>query len=132
MLIVVEGAAQPNVIATLHFPPADEPNFWPTSTPSLMGREKVQLLARLFELEASLAHAAGTGDARDPRPAFGRLAGRAVLVDGRLSNTEARWTGTPNSMCANDFRKYYNWGVASGRYALRPRCHVLLQRVIPV
>ena len=55
---VLEGAAPPNVIATLHFPPAGEPYFWPTSTPSLMEREKVQLLAGLFELEARLAHAA--------------------------------------------------------------------------
>ena len=80
---ILESAAPPNVIATLHFPPAGELYFWPTSTPSLMEREKVQLLARLFELEANLAHAAALAAAvyRDDGRWYSHLPGTAELLN---------------------------------------------------
>jgi hypothetical protein len=80
---ILEGAAPPNVIATLHFPPAGEPYAWPTSTPSSMEREKVQLLAHLFELEASLAHAAALAAAvyRDDGRWDSHLPGTAELLN---------------------------------------------------
>ena len=53
------GAAEPNVVATLHFPPAGDEIESPVPPASRLSREMVNVLARMFELEASLANSRG-------------------------------------------------------------------------